>query len=53
MHMCGWFDYGTVQLRGSAIAAYGFRGRRYPLITDRAREVAGPGGLNYFRIALQ
>ena len=23
MHICGWFDYGTVQLRGSAIAAYG------------------------------
>ena len=23
MHLCGWFDYGTVQLRGSAIVAYG------------------------------
>jgi len=23
MHVCGWFDYGTVQLRGSAIVAYG------------------------------
>src|SRR5262249_37442937 len=23
MHVCGWFDYGTVQLRGSAIVVYG------------------------------
>jgi len=23
MHLCGWFDYGTVQLNGAAIVVYG------------------------------